>query len=304
MMMEEKKKMSGRVVLTPAGPYDLELSLRAASRFLPEGPAGNVFREAVRFGGRPSLMEAREVGRRPVEIEAVFAPAADRREMRESAEWILHTDLDLRPFYRLARDHAVLGPMIKPLRGLVAVRTPSLFFMAVTAVIEQQISLLAAFRIRQRVIERYGDKVDGAWVFPTPETLARATIRGLKGRGLSTRKAEYIIGLSRRIVEGSVDLDKLKAMGDQEAREYCMSIRGLGPWAADYILIRGLGRPDALPADDLGLQKLVGFYLGKGERLTTSEVRQAMEPFAPYRGVAVFYMMVHYRLYDLKKLLA
>jgi AraC family transcriptional regulator of adaptative response / DNA-3-methyladenine glycosylase II len=42
----------------------------------------------------------------------------------------------------------------------------------------------------------------------------------------------------------------MKTMSDEDARNLCLSVRGLGPWAADYILIRGLGRPDVLPADD------------------------------------------------------
>jgi 3-methyladenine DNA glycosylase/8-oxoguanine DNA glycosylase len=47
----------------------------------------------------------------------------------------------------------------------------------------------------------------------------------------------------------------------------------------------------------LGLQKLIGFYLGDGKRMTARQVREAMVPFAPYRGIAAFYMMVYYRLH-------
>src|SRR5512135_916155 len=123
--------MPGRVILTPHGPYSLPLSLRAASRFSPDNSeATDVFCEAVRLGGRPSLMEARERDGRPASLEVNFKPASSESRMREAAEWILHTDLDLRPFYRLVRDNAVLGPLVTPLRGLVAMRPPSLFAMA------------------------------------------------------------------------------------------------------------------------------------------------------------------------------
>lgn len=290
--------MAKGVLLKPKGPYDLELSLRAASRFVPQLPEElDVYRAAVRIDGRPCRMEVRGAGSKPVELVAVFTPASSPAKMRELAEWIVHTDLDLRPFYRLVREHEVLGPMVKLMRGLVAMRTPSLFIMAVTAITEQQISLVAAYRIRERMVERYGDPVGDLWAFPSEEALAAASIEDLKACGLSGRKAEYIIGLAQRIVEGSLDLAEMKSMADEEARAFCMAVRGLGPWAADYILIRGLGRMDVVPADDLGLQKLIGFYLGKGDRMSTAQVRQAMEPFAPYRGVAAFYMMVHYRLH-------
>ncbi len=268
--------MAKGVLLKPKGPYSLELSLRAASRFVPQLPAElDVYRAAVRIDGRPSLMEVREAGRQPVELMATFKPAASEAKMRELAEWIVHTDLDMRPFYRLVREHAVLGPMVKLMRGLVAMRTPSLFVMAVTAITEQQISLVAAYRIRERMVERYGDPVDGLWAFPSEEVLAHARIDDLKACGLSTRKAEYIIGLSQHIVSGSLDLAEMKTMADEEARAFCIAVRGLGPWAADYILIRGLGRVDVVPADDLGLQKLIGFYLGSGDRMTTKQVREA-----------------------------
>lgn len=289
--------MPDRVVLRPKGPYNLRLSVRAALRFSPDEPESTAeYRAAARFGSRPCLMEVREKGGNPVSLEVRFKPGSSEKRMRDLAEWILHTDLDLRPFYRLARRYASLEPIILSLRGLVPMRTPSLFVMAVTAITEQQISLVAAFRIRERMVQSYGEKTDGLWAFPTPEALASLSIRELKSCGLSTRKAEYIIGLASRIIKGDLDLDTIKSLSDAEARAFCMEIRGLGPWAADYILIRGLGRPDVVPADDLGLQKLVGLYLGDGNRLTAAEVRIAMEPFAPFRGIAAFYMMVHYRL--------
>jgi DNA-3-methyladenine glycosylase II len=292
--------MPGRVILTPKGPYDLRLSVRAAMRFSPDQPnAADECRAAVRFGARPALMEAHKRDGKPATLEVHFKPAFTEKRMRELAEWILHTDLDLRPFYRLARHHAALGPIILSLRGLVPMRTPSLFVMAVTAITEQQISLVAAYRIRERMIESYGEKVDGLWAFPTPEALAGLRIRALKNCGLSTRKAEYIIGLARRITNGHLDLEAIQSLSDADARDFCMEIRGIGPWAAEYMLIRGLGRPDVVPADDLGLQKLVGLYLGDGGRLTATQVREAMEPFAPFRGLAAFYMMVHYRLLKL-----
>jgi 3-methyladenine DNA glycosylase/8-oxoguanine DNA glycosylase len=137
--------MSGRIVLKPRRPYNLALSLRAASRFSPDGTeTPDVYRAAVWLGGRPSLMEARERDPKPLALEATFKPASAESRMLEAAEWILHTDLDLRPFYRKVREHAVLGPTVKVLRGLVAMRTPSLFVMAVIAITEQQISLAAA----------------------------------------------------------------------------------------------------------------------------------------------------------------
>ncbi len=190
-----------------------------------------------------------------------------------------------------------MGPMARRLYGLKASRPASLFDMAVIAVTEQQISLAAAYRIRERLIEAYGDVVDGHSLYPTPEELAGRSVDELKACGLSGMKADYIIGLARQVVGGSVDLDALKAMGDEEARESITSLRGFGPWAAEYILVRGLGRSDVVPADDLGIRTLVGHYLGDGSRMSSVEVRRVLEPFAPWRGLAAFYMLADHRLF-------
>ena len=98
------------------------------------------------------------------------------------------------------------------LRGLKPMRPPTLFEMAVVAITEQQISMAAAHRIRVRLIERFGEAVEGCWAFPEPETLARASTEELRACGLSQRKADYLRQLARYVVEGSFDLCALRAM--------------------------------------------------------------------------------------------
>jgi len=168
--------------------------------------------------------------------------------------------------------------------------------MAAIAITEQQISLAAAYRIRSRLTERFGDCIGGLWAFPSAERLARAPLEELRAGGLSRRKSEYISGLAKRIAEGSLDFAVLKQMPDDEARSFIMKQRGFGRWSADYILVRGLGRLDCVPVDDLGVQTTVGKYLGDGGRMAPEEVQEALEPLAPYRGLATFYLLAYYRL--------
>jgi 3-methyladenine DNA glycosylase/8-oxoguanine DNA glycosylase len=70
-----------------------------------------------------------------------------------------------------------------------------------------------------------------------------------------------------------------------------MARRGFGKWSADYILARGLGRADAVPANDLGIKTVLGRALGAGCRLTAAEVDHALPPFQPYRGLATLYLL-------------
>lgn len=296
-------------------PFDFGLSLTAASSFVrnagraPGDPAADqaarsepALRHGVWLHGAATLLEVRES--RPlrsaatsVAVTALARPApASAVALRDLSARILNAELALQPFYDIAADHPVLGPLTRSLHGLKAFRPASLFEMLVIAVIEQQISLAAAYRIRERLVTRFGAEVEGEPVFPAPDTLAAASHAELMACGLSGRKAEYVSGLALLVAEGSLDLAALERAPSEEARDRLIALRGFGPWSADYVLIRGLARPDAVPVDDLGIRTVVGRALGDGERPPAARVAELLAPFAPFRGVAAFYLLVADRL--------
>ena len=88
----------------------------------------------------------------------------------------------------------------------------------------------------------------------------------------------------------------LKTLPDEEVRSRLVTLRGWGPWSANYFLVRGLARPDCVPTDDLAIRSVVGRYLGDGTRASAAQVEQLLAPFAPYRGMAAFYLEAHERL--------
>jgi DNA-3-methyladenine glycosylase II len=279
------------------GPYDLALSLKARASFSPEPEEDTpALRMAVRIDGRPVLLEVRQAASEPSVLQVSSPDDVDSERLQEQAGWIVLADLDLGPFYRMAENNPIIGPIARKFQGMKPIRPATLFEMAVDAVIEQQISLAAARRIRARLVERFGERAAGMWVFPGPEALARASLEAIRECGLSGRKAEYINGLAGNIADGSFDLDGLQGMSDDAVRSTIRGIRGFGRWSADYILIRGLGRPDAVPVDDLAVRTIIGKYLGDGGRMTAEQVEEALTPFVPYRGIAVFYLLVHHRL--------
>lgn len=285
------------VRLQVAGPYDLPLCLKALASFSPVPPEDlKRLRIPVMLPGNPVILKVRQVSKTPAVLEVSATGSDITKRLRETVEWILLADVDLLPFYRMVERDPLFAPLTKQLRGLKPMRPVSLFEMVVIAITEQQISLIAAHRIRFRVVERFGEKIDGFWLFPTPEILARASLKELGACGLSRRKSEYIRDLAGQVADGTLDLERLKFLSDDEVRSVVVALCGFGRWSAEYILIRGLGRPDVVPADDLGIRSLVGKYLGDGSRMTAEEVRRALEPYAPFRGMAMFYLMVHHRL--------
>jgi len=281
----------------PVGPFNLELCLRVARSFSADEPNDlSLLRAAVRIENKPTILELRQVRRAPAVLTVRTDPPCKGEEMEKTARRIVSAELELLPFYRIAESDQVLKPIIKELHGLKPLRPASLFEMLVIAITEQQISLAAAYRIRKRIIERFGDRVEDLWVFPAPDRLRNCSTADLTACGLSRSKAGYVKGLASRVAEGRLELNRLETMPDEEVRSLLLEEKGLGPWSAEYFLVRGLGRPDRVPADDLGIRQVAGRYLGRGQRLTPLGTRRKLSPFKPYRGLAAFYLLAHDRL--------
>ncbi len=276
-------------------PYDFLLTLRAIRSFEPAPLLrDDQLHLATRIIETPISIEVTQGLESKIKTSSI--PDCDRSHLRKIVEWVLFAELDLTPFYRLAGGDPKLTSIINRLHGLKPIRPISLFEMAVVAITEQQISLAAAYRIRSRIIQRFGEPIGNQWIFPEPQILANAPIEDLRSCGLSRQKTQYIHELTKNIIDGALDLDSLKTMNDDEARETIMSLRGFGRWSADYILVRGLARPDCVPVDDLAVRSVVGEYLGEGQRVSSLEVSEMLEPFRPYRGLLAFYLLAEHRL--------
>jgi len=285
--------MPSSAVLRLSGPFDLPLSLEAAASFLPRtGSVPRELRVASYVDCQPVIIQIRQRSRTPAILEASTTIPLHRRHLLDMARWLVTAELDLRPFYRLVAPHPTMGSVAKSLRGLKPLRPLSLFEMVITAITEQQLSLAAAFHIRTRLIHRLGSPIEDLWIFPTPAGLAEASLRDLTACGLSRRKAEYVREIAARVANGVLDLDGLKRKTTPEVHAHLIINRGFGDWSAQYILARGLGRPDCLPLADTGLRRVVGKYLSRGRRLSPRQLELALSPFAPFRGLAAFYLSV------------
>lgn len=257
---------------------------------------GKAYPGLYRFGawleGRPTVLEVRQVSTDPAVLSAASRPVGEATAVRRLVARVVNAAMDLRPFYQSVEQHPVLGQLVVEFHGLKPFRPPSLFEMLVMAVTEQQLSLAASHHIQARLIERFGAQADGLFVFPNPQALAGASLLALADCGLSRRKAEYVSGLARLVLNGDLDLDALEQASDDEVRQTITRVRGFGRWSADYVLVRGLGRTDVVPFDDLGVRRVVGNMLADGRVLTAQEAEKALAAFAPYRGLAVFYLLV------------
>jgi DNA-3-methyladenine glycosylase II len=264
-------------------PYDFELS---TERFRAFGPdlanlwyEGGVHRVV---GGRELRIEAAPGG---VDVE----PLNDETE--PVARAVVGADFELDPFYEWAEGDEVLRELVLRLAGLRPPLAPDPYEAIVSAISAQQVSLFAAFAIRNRMIERFGVRGVHAYEFPTRARMAEASEEQLTELGFSRRKAEYVLGVAR----SDVDFDALHTLSDDEVKATLISIRGLGEWTADWFLARHLARPRAWPAGDLGLVKAVSaFYFG-GRKLSIAEVREAGERFDPFQNLTAHYLLTGFR---------
>ena len=259
-------------------PYDFELSLE---RFFYWGlDRANVWHA----GGLHRVVDGLEVrierARGGVRVE----PLNDAIE--PVVRKLLGLEFALEPFYEFAAGDPVLAGVVPRLAGFRPPLAPDAFESLVTSITAQQVSLHAAFAIRSRLIERFGERGDLAYAFPTPERIAAAREEELLALGFSRRKAEYAIGLAR----AGLDFEALALLSDTEVKATLESVRGLGEWTADWFLARHLARPEAWPAGDLGLRKAVlTFYPG------VNDVRAAGDRFRPFQNLTAHYLLLALR---------
>jgi DNA-3-methyladenine glycosylase II len=264
-------------------PYDFELS---TERFRAFGPdlanlwyEGGVHRVV---GGRELRIEAATGG---VDVEPLD------EETEPVARALLGADFELDPFYAWAQGDEILRKLVHRLAGLRPPLAPDPYEALVSAISAQQVSLFAAFAIRNRIVERFGVRGVHAYAFPTRERMAEASEERLTELGFSRRKAEYVLGVAR----ADVDFEALRNLPDDEVKANLTAIRGLGEWSADWFLARHLARPSAWPAGDLGLVNAVSaFYFG-GRKLSIADVREAGARFDPFQNLTAHYLLTGYR---------
>ena len=255
-------------------PYDFELSTRRYRAFGHD--LANLWHEGGLHrvvGGREVRIEARPGGVQVEPLDEATEPVVRK---------LLGTEFDLDAFGRFAQSDPVLEGLAADLQGLRPPIAPDPFESLVTSITAQQVSLQAAFAIRNRLIERFGVRGEHAYAFPTRERLALADADELAALGFSRRKAEYTVGLAR----SDLDLDSLAALPDAEVKRALTALPGIGEWTADWFLSRHLARPEAWPAGDLGLRKAVARFYGDG-----LDVRALGERFAPFQNLTAHYLL-------------
>ena len=153
------------------------------------------------------------------------------------------------------------------------------------SIVYQQLNGKAAGTIHGRVLELFPGE------HPDPEEILAMPDDALRACGLSRAKTSAANDLAARVLDGTVpDADALEAMDNAEIIERLTTVRGIGPWTVEMLLIFQLGRPDVLPVTDYGVRNGFRRAYGLDDLPTPKELRVEGERWSPYRSVASWYL--------------
>jgi DNA-3-methyladenine glycosylase II len=173
-----------------------------------------------------------------------------------------------------------VGPYVAPTRS----RRETAFAFLVHAIIGQQVSWAAAATFYRRLLMLTPRRQ------LTPAAVLHIRERDMHGIGLTREKVSAIRTIAQRVSTRALSLRRLGALDDTSVIRALSALPGIGRWSAETFLVRYLGRPDVLPADDIGLRREYRLAYGSRSTPTPQAFRAATAHWSPYRSTATWYL--------------
>ena len=281
-----------RITLRPLSFVDFALTARVLRRsprnLIDRVDDAGIWTRAVVLSEGPALLRGRQHGATII-FDAAPTRAGDRRAIEALVTRLFSLDLNLAPFWRRVQREPGFAELGRRCAGLRPQRFSTLFEALANGICCQQLSLAAGMTRLGHLAERFGPRTaDGTRVGPPdPRLIAKARLAALRQAGLSGRRAVQLRDLARLPLERFER--ELTALPDAEARARLLELPGIGPWTADYILLRGLGRLDIFPSGDVGAAHTLGRILGRD--IEPPDAVRFAARFAPLRGMLYFCML-------------
>ena len=205
---------------------------------------------------------------------------------------MLGMEVDLTPFYRSASKVPWLHPLVSRMRGVRPPRYPTIWEACVNAIVFQQISLHAASSIMGRLTVGLSEPVEHSGVrlypFPRPEQILSAPDSVLNGAGLSAGKLATLRRVADALGAGAIDQGQLERLPSPDAAALLRGIKGIGPWTAVVILLRGLGRLDVFPANDTSVARNLRLLGGPA----ALDVERLLDTLGSERGMLYYHLLL------------
>jgi len=275
-------------------PYRLDLTVAVLRRFSTNvvdvvAPDGTYRRVLDGIAGPLVVaVRARDGASLDVRLEA---GAGEEARALAFVRRMLGTERTVPGFDRGAARIPWLRELAARMRGVKPPRYPTLWEACVNAIVFQQVSLHAASAILGRTIAALGAAIETGGVtlraIPTIEAFLAAPEGVLRGAGLSVNKIAALRRVGEALASGALDEAMLEARSSAEAAEVLCAIKGIGPWTAAVILLRGLGRLDVFPENDSGVARSVAAFTN--ERV---DVASALALLGAERGMLYYHLLL------------
>jgi DNA-3-methyladenine glycosylase II len=281
--------------LSVAAPFRLDLTVSALRRL-----STNVVDVFTPDGQH---IRALETSRGPVVARVVQVnPGAlivtldgDSREHKLALALVtrmLGIERDVAYFNRAAEGIPWLSPLAQRMRGVRPPRYPTLWEACVNAIVFQQISLHAASAIMRRLILALGQSIDSegvaVYAFPTAERLLGVEDDALRAAGLSLGKLTTLRRVAEALASGALVEAMLEERASPDAIGLLREIKGIGPWTATVILLRGLGRLDVFPMNDSSVARNLSL-VSSSDRI---DVESILDSLSPQQGMLYYHLLL------------
>ncbi|MFB0516963.1 MAG: DNA-3-methyladenine glycosylase [Candidatus Neomarinimicrobiota bacterium] len=250
---------------------------------------------ASRIAGVPVIVRAGSAA--ADELEFTVSPAGNTRLPSQAVVAAalrrkFSLDLDLPAFYRFVQRSPPLAHLPDRQSGLRPILKDSLLEALCLAIIDQQVNVTFAARLKRRLLQTCGRvyhlQGQELWLFPTAAELAALDPDTLHALQFTGSKSRSVVELARRFL-AEPRWEALAGTDEEVVAELC-TLRGVGRWTAEYSAMMGLGLVDTLPAADIGLMRMVQRVYGLAERPGEKLVREIGRDWSPWRGLVTFYL--------------
>lgn len=209
-------------------------------------------------------------------------------------EWF-DLDRNIEPFYKLLKNHLLLSNLLVKYSGSRIISIPNLFEAICWAIIGQQINLTFAYKLKRLLVEKYGEKkiINNQiyLTFPTPEILAKADRNDLIEMKFSRQKIDYLMNISNAFIDNQISKEILHNCKNKEERiEKLTSVKGIGIWSANYVLMKSIRDTSCIAYGDSGLNKAIHTIFKTEKKPTKNEIDIIFKDFKNWESYLNFYL--------------
>ena len=290
--------------LEPTPPFRLDLTAWAIRR-RPGNEVdfwdGETYKRVLAVRSKPVLISVTQPGgvdapRLEVTASGAYQGALAKDAIVFALERLLGLRIDLTAFYERAAKHPRLYELSNRFRGLKPPRFPTVWEGVVNGIACQQLSLTVGILLLNRLSAACGLAFEGStgvrYAFPRPDELAVAAPETVRSLGFSAAKTRALIELGQEISAGRLDLESLADLDNDQAVSQLVELRGVGRWTAEYTLLRGLGRIDLFPGDDIGARNNLERWMRLRKPLDYDRVARVISKWKPYGGLIYFHLLL------------